>query len=232
MKQSSEHNRDAGARAGNRADFSRRIPHIGHPPSTQCSPRRVQRRRVVPLRFSSLARNTQGQELVEAALVLPLLFMVLMGIFWFGEAFSIYGTITQAARQGVRAAVAPVCATCPAASKANGNTPVQDAIAAVDNTLTAAHLSTSQVMAPASTPSFPGCAIGGAVGCDSSVTGNNICVQVNVQLSTNTGSEPGTCGTVVSFGYKYPYHFHIPYTSLDLGNITLPAQAQMRLETQ
>jgi len=32
--------------------------------------------------------------------------------------------------------------------------------------------------------------------------------------------------------YKYPFRFVIPYTNLDLGNITLPADAQMRVETQ
>ncbi|MGA9977139.1 MAG: TadE family protein, partial [Candidatus Sulfotelmatobacter sp.] len=45
-----------------------------------------------------------GSEIAEAALVLPLMFMMLIGIFWFGQAFSMYGTITHAARQGARAA--------------------------------------------------------------------------------------------------------------------------------
>jgi hypothetical protein len=47
----------------------------------------------------------------------------------------------------------------------------------------------------------------------------------------------GTCGTSVSFSYKYPFHFTLPCwpqpcTSLDLQKIALPAQAQMREETQ
>jgi len=181
---------------------------------------------------SHVVRNTDGAEIAETALVLPLLFMMVMAIFWFGQAYRIYGTITQAARQGARAAISPVCATCAATSTSSGNTPTQDAIAAVNSALNAANLTTSQVQAPAPVPSFLGCSTGAAVACDTSVVGNNICVQANVQLSSNTGSTPGTCGTAVSFGYKYPYHFPIPYTTLDLGNITLPAQAQMRLETQ
>ncbi len=232
MKQYSDHNRSKTAAAGSRTDFPRLAPSVGAPPIAPCCSRQPQRPKAVALPFSSMQLNTQGQETVEAALVLPLLFMVLIAIFWFGQAFRIYGTITQAARQGVRAAVAPVCSTCKATSTTSGNTPVQDAIAAVDNTLTAAHLNTSQVKLPATAPSFLGCTSGTAVSCDSSIPGNNICLQANVQLSTNTGGSPGTCGTVVSFGYQYPYHFQIPYTSLDLGNITLPAQAQMRLETQ
>ena len=54
---------------------------------------------------SRLARETRGQEIAEAALVLPIVFMVMLGIFWFGQAFRIYGTITHAAREGARAAV-------------------------------------------------------------------------------------------------------------------------------
>ena len=61
-----------------------------------------------------LARDTRGTEIAEAAVVLPMLFMILMAIFWFGQAFRIYGTLTQATRAGARAAVAPVCATCTA----------------------------------------------------------------------------------------------------------------------
>ena len=34
-----------------------------------------------------------------------MLFMVVLGIFFFGRAYNIYGTITQAAQQGARAAV-------------------------------------------------------------------------------------------------------------------------------
>jgi Flp pilus assembly protein TadG len=173
-------------------------------------------------------RSTQGSEIVEAALVLPLLFMVVMAIFWFGQAYRIYGTITYAARAGARAAVAPVCATC--AAPTSTNTPTQNAVNAVNTILSNGSLSTAQVKWPASPPPFATCSGGASATCDGNAT--NICVEANVELSTKTLSAPGTCGTVVSFTYQYPYHFAIPYTSLDLGNIALPAQAQMRLETQ
>jgi len=58
--------------------------------------------------WSNAARDTRGAEIAETAMVLPLVFMMLMAIFWFGQAFRIYGTITHAAREGARAAVAPV----------------------------------------------------------------------------------------------------------------------------
>ena len=59
-----------------------------------------------------LGSETVGAEIAEAAAVLPLMFMILLGIFWFGQAFSIYGAITRAAQEGARAGAAPSCATC------------------------------------------------------------------------------------------------------------------------
>src|ERR1035437_4244459 len=59
-----------------------------------------------------LAAETRGAEIAEAAAVLPLMFMILLGIFWFGQAFSIYGAITRAAQEGARAGAAPYCTTC------------------------------------------------------------------------------------------------------------------------
>jgi Flp pilus assembly protein TadG len=59
-----------------------------------------------------LTAETGGAEIAEAAAVLPLMFMILLGIFWFGQAFSIYGAITRAAQEGARAGAAPYCTTC------------------------------------------------------------------------------------------------------------------------
>src|SRR5260370_37807157 len=59
-----------------------------------------------------LAAEVRGAEIAEAAAVLPLMFMMLLGIFWFGQAFSIYGAITRAAQEGARAGAAPYCTTC------------------------------------------------------------------------------------------------------------------------
>ena len=181
-----------------------------------------------------LARDTRGTEIAEAAVVLPMLFMILMGIFWFGQAFRIYGTLTQATRAGARAAVAPVCATCGA-----GATGVANAQTAVQNALAAAHLSTSQLVAnstwttPAPTLYKCGSAKATQITCAGTDT---VCVQENVQLSypaPATGpAGMGECGTSVSVRYKYPFHFSIPFTNLDLGNIQLPGQAQMRAESQ
>lgn len=48
--------------------------------------------------------NRRGQTLVEFALVLPILVLILFGIFDFGRAVYAYNTIGNAARQGARVA--------------------------------------------------------------------------------------------------------------------------------
>ncbi|HVI11145.1 MAG TPA: TadE family protein [Candidatus Binatia bacterium] len=180
----------------------------------------------------SLAAETRAAEIAETAMILPLLFMIVLAIFWMGQAFRIYGTITHAARQGARAAVTPVCATC-----ASGNSAATNASNAVAAAMSAASLSTAQISKPATAPTLYTCgtppAICGAVqACDGTVL--NMCVQTNVQLSSCTQTSPGeaTCGTSVSFVYQNSFHFTIPFTNLDLGNMSLPAQAQMRGENQ
>ncbi len=183
-----------------------------------------------------LLRDTRGAEIAETAVVLPLLFMLLMGIFWFGQAFRVYGTLTQASRAGARAAVAPVCATCPSAGPDSQGANAQTA---VQTSLAAAHLSVNQLV-PTSQWTPPvlyqcGTAKATQVACDASASITiPICVQENVQLSypTIAPGGMGTCGTSVSMRYKYPFHFRIPLTNLDLNTIQLPGQAQMRAETQ
>lgn len=182
-----------------------------------------------------MIRAVCGSEIAETAIIMPLLFMIVLAIFWFGTAFRIYTTITQAARQGARAAVAPACSTCTPMTNAIA---AKNAVTAINSTLSAAHMSTSQIQAPTPVPTLCPCpsinsSCGGrAVGCTSLSTTSNVCVQPYVQLSYPSAGAAGTCGTSVSFGYKNGFNFTIPFTQLNLGNMNLPAQAQMRLETQ
>jgi len=180
-------------------------------------------------------RDARGSEIAEFAMVVPLLFMFLMAIFWFGQAFRVYGTLTQASRAGARAAVAPVCATCAAAT-----TPTQNAVAAVTSAMTASHMNTAQLQPLGSWTPPALCPCGSAsaacaatVKCDPAAT-INACVQPDVQLSypATAPGGMGTCGTSVSMRYKYPFHFSIPFTNLDLNTIALPGQAEMRAEKQ
>jgi hypothetical protein len=91
--------------------------------------------------WKKITCETQGAEIAEAAVILPLLFMLLLGIMWFGRAFNIYATINHAAREGALAAAAPSCASC-------GNVlPLQATIQTnvVNPILSAAHLDPAQV---------------------------------------------------------------------------------------
>jgi Flp pilus assembly protein TadG len=53
------------------------------------------------------ASRQEGAELIEFALVLPLLLLVVMGIFDFSFAFQRYQVLTNAAREGARIGVLP-----------------------------------------------------------------------------------------------------------------------------
>jgi Flp pilus assembly protein TadG len=57
-------------------------------------------------------RASDGQEIAEAALILPVLFLILLGIMWFSRALNVYATVNRAAREAALAAAAPSCATC------------------------------------------------------------------------------------------------------------------------
>ena len=174
------------------------------------------------LHLRNLAFETEGAEIVEAAAVFPLMFLILLGIFWFGQAFSIYGAITRAAQDGARAAAAPYCTTC-----SSTNSPATNAVNAIDTTLRASKLDPTQIQAPSSPPTFTACS-GGTTGC-ATVSGSNVCVQGPVQISNTSGGST-VCGVSVSF--RYPFQFWLPFTSLNKQRILLNASARVRMENQ
>ena len=171
---------------------------------------------------------TSGTEIAEAALVIPIFFMILLGIYWFGRAFNTYATINHAAREGARVAVAQTCATCgppPNTTPTVANIGTQVAAA-----LQASSLDPAQATAVAEPANRPACG-GGTAACQSpSGAGQpNICVYYNVQLQTTAslpaGSGAPACGVSVQF--QYPYQFYLPFTSLNLQKVMLNAGVQM-----
>jgi TadE-like protein len=152
-------------------------------------------------------RDESGAEMAELAFVMPLLFMLLFGIMWFGRAFQIYSTVNQAARAAAEAAALP---SCPAASC--GNTfPNSNAAYIQTNVvnpiLVAAHLDPTQVQA--------------------------FSLQTNQVL--NPSSTPQEIGTIVSFTYPYSFKLNgiscCPLAMVPITNgITLTARAQAREE--
>jgi len=172
--------------------------------------------------LKKLVREPRGAEIAEAAAVLPLMFLIMFGIFWFGQAFSIYGAITRAAQDGARAGAAPYCTTCTAT-----NSPATNAVNAVNASLLASKLDPTQIPAPSSPPTFTACT-GATTGC-ATVPGSNVCVQGPVQISNTSGGST-VCGVSVSF--HYPFQFWFPFTSLNKQRILLSASARVRMENQ
>lgn len=73
-------------------------------------------------------KHCKGQALVEMAILLPLLFLLVFGIFEFGRAMYIKNTLTHAARAGARAAV-----VTPNITAVNSITPASDCSSYGDN---------------------------------------------------------------------------------------------------
>jgi hypothetical protein len=168
-----------------------------------------------------------GVEILEAALVLPLVFMFLLGIVWFGRAFNVYSTIIQAAQQGAITAARPTCVTCALGNSFPSDATVDGVIFAV---MQSSNLDPAQIQ-PSPKPSLVACVSPPAPpggGCPSTATAN-IWICRNVQLNpVAVPAQPQQCGTVVSF--QYPFTSSLPFTSLNQQTIVLTAQAQSRTE--
>jgi Flp pilus assembly protein TadG len=156
-------------------------------------------------RLSGLSRETSGAEIAEAAVILPLLFMLLFGIMWFARAFNIYTTINRAARQGALAAADYNCATC--GNVLRGTNPGDIQTNVVNPILTASHLDPAQVQ--------------------------NFTVTTNVIL--NPGSPQIELGAVVSMQYPYNFKMNglsccPPALTPITTGVTMTATAQARQE--
>jgi TadE-like protein len=180
--------------------------------------------------------STEGAEIAEAALVLPLVVMLLLGIIWFGRVFNIYSTITQAAQQGAITAARAGCASCPAGSGWPGNasfpsnSTVDNAIFAV---LRASSVDPGQIPVNSNPPTVSSCGIPPLTPPLSlpleCTTTNNITICRNALLKPSASAiQSPQCGVVVSF--QYPFQFYLPFTSLNFQTIVLSAQAQSRME--
>jgi Flp pilus assembly protein TadG len=176
------------------------------------------RSRLIARRF----RSTEGAEIAEAALVLPLLFLFLLGIIWFGRAFNIYGTIAQAAQQGAIIAARPSCAgTC--SNVATSDTTVYNTIKAL---MQASSLDPTQIIAT-SNPAPVSCVDPPTLVTCTNFNNVTICRQALLDSPAST-TQPAQCGVIVSF--RYPFQFYLPFTSINLQQVKMSAQAQSRME--
>jgi len=178
-------------------------------------------------------RSADGSEIAEVAVVLPLVFMLLLGIVWFGRAFNIYSTIQQAAQQGAIAAARNSCATCGNATVPDGavsGCPVTapgSVTYAIETVMCASNIDPTQIPANSNPPSPVSC-VNPPLPATCTSPGNiTICRQTLLNTPVSA-TQPPQCGIVVSF--QYPFKFYFPGTSLNLQQITLSAQAQSRME--
>jgi hypothetical protein len=115
-------------------------------------------------RLKNSLREEKAQEIAEAAIVLPLFFLFLGAILWFGRAFNIYATVNRAAREAAQAAAAPTCGSC--GNAFSNATAIQNNV--VSPVLRAAHLDptlvknfalNNVVLNPSSTPTVNGVSV-------------------------------------------------------------------------
>jgi hypothetical protein len=155
--------------------------------------------------WNRLLGDAVGAEIAEAAVVLPLLFMLLFGIMWFARAFNIYTTVNRAARQGALAAVAHNCATCGNILRGSNAADIRNNV--VNPILVASHLDPGQVQ--------------------------NFTVLFDQPL--NPASPMVERGAIVSLDYPYSFRLNgisccPPRLSPILQNVTIRAQAEARQE--
>ena len=144
-----------------------------------------------------LITETSGVDIVEAALVMPIMFMILLGIFWFGRSYNIYATVSYAAHEGARIAARPTCAsTC-----TNDFPPTTEVVTKVEDVLHAANLTTTASPQRVITYDIAPNYCPGFTQANSCQTLRNITVCRNVRMNAVASNIP-ICGALVSFRYR------------------------------
>ena len=188
-------------------------------------------------RIRGIWHDCTAAEVAEAAFVLPLMFVFLLGIFQFARVYMVYSTMQRAAQEGAHAAAGSDCATCT-------NTQLTaDVVAAnyVHPVFQISRVDDSRLVAPAPVNTLNSCSTGATVQCDSAGTGANpkICLRRDVILNKSTNGSPAggapVCGTALTL--VYPYGFSLPsvsttapFISKQTFALNLQAQAQVRGE--
>jgi Flp pilus assembly protein TadG len=98
-------------------------------------------------------RSEYGAELIEMAIVMPLLLMLVAGIFDFGFAFRNWEVVTNAAREGARVGVLPAYTCAPGGAV---TTRIDDYMAGAGITDTSAY---SVQIAPSTINGFTSCSV-------------------------------------------------------------------------
>jgi len=144
------------------------------------------------MKIFRLLRSTDGTELVEFAVVLPVMLTVFLGVLEFGQAYHIKAAVETAAMDGARAAALRSCVVCGAIPGNIPLTPNQIATDVVAPVLRANHLDPAFVV--------PGTCAG-------------VVSSVPPVICVTQSSDPGQPDRV---SFIYPYGFSVPLGSFRL----------------
>lgn len=164
-----------------------------------------------------LAVQTEGAQLVEFAMVLPLLLVFLIGIIQFGGAFLLKQKMANAAREGARIVVSNAVAISNNNCSSSSPCSIQAAAAAVAGYMTNAGDNSSCLMqsAPQSPASYTW-----TYSCP-----NGISMMIDRNYSYTTAGDQLLTGTKVTLTYPYSWFFNNVIKLLIPGShLALPAK--------
>ncbi len=176
-----------------------------------------------------LLRGTEAAAIIEFAVALPLLIVLVVGIFDFGGAFNLKQELNNAVREGARFGAAQPTNDI---STTNLKPPSVDAIRfLVDSYLKTAHINDCGLSAIAEPPQGGGIAwvYNASTGCPGALT-LTISRAVPVQATVGGATVTMLC-TTVNIIYPYQWHFNnviqllVPGANYTLGNIPSNATA-------
>lgn len=163
-------------------------------------------------RLPGAAAGTEGAQLVEFALVLPLLLVFVVGIIQFGGAFNLKQKEANAAREGARVMVSTNLTD---SSCSSGYCSVQASVAAIANYMTNAGIDSSCLNSASPSPTGP-------PAWTYSCKGITLTID-NQYVYTPSGGSPVT-GTQVTVTYPFNWFFNniikllVPNASLSVPN--------------
>jgi hypothetical protein len=154
-------------------------------------------------------RDERAAEIVEMAFVMPLLVTLLVGVFWAARAYNAYETVTLAAREGARVAVAPTCFGC----GSNGAFLSSSGCSG-----------TSCCQVSGSTDAIDAAVMSSLAASNLCLSGETVAITQHSQLGDDI-SGSSTQWTIVTV--TYPFQFLLPFTSVNMTTVHISATAQM-----
>jgi TadE-like protein len=190
--------------------------------------------RLLHRRTVSLVKEEQGSSLLEFAITLPLLVVLIVGIYDFSGAFNQKQKIEQTAQEG--AIIAGAQPMSDIASTTGNPDSLQPVVTAVFNSLAASGVlpNANQGSCKIPSPSPPGWVPAPPTGltwtytmsgCSGGYPGDNLTITIN--RGSVSGSGPAAVGTVVTVVYPYHWRFNSVIQLLLPGSSSYAATTQI-----